>query len=107
VYRVNDTDRVVYVCDDPNIVFAAQADEDVEIGDIGGNANIVFTHAGSTVTGISGAEVDGTISADATFQCNVLRVLPRADNPGDATGNILEVTFNLHQRTTGVGQAGV
>ena len=108
VYRAASTERVVYVCDDPNALWEVQADDAVAAASVGLNTQILFTHSGSTVTGISGAEVDATVTADTggTAQCQVVGVLNRGDVTVNTAGNILVVRFNLHQRT-GTGAVGV
>lgn len=52
------TQRSVWVADDPNQLFEIQADGSLAITDVGNTADIIFTHAGSTSTGLSGAELD-------------------------------------------------
>lgn len=98
VYRAASTARVVWVADDPSLVFEVQDDgggtltEDV----VGLNANVIFTTAGSTITARSGAEINGaTPAADATFQFTI-QGLSRAE--GNVLGDFAkwEVTINLH-----------
>lgn len=107
IYSPASTEAVVYVALARDYIFEVQADAAFAAADVGSNVNIIYTHAGSTVTGLSGAEVDATASADATYQCNVLRVKNSPDNDAATAGNVVEVIFNLDQMTTGVGQAGV
>lgn len=52
------TQRFVLVNDDPEQLYEVQADGSLAVTDIGETADIIFTHAGSTVTGQSGAELD-------------------------------------------------
>lgn len=108
VYGAASTDRVALVADDPDLVFEAQADDALAVTGIGANADLVFTHSGSTITGISGVEVDSSTSAvGATLQVRVLRFANRADNEANSAANKVEVMINLHTMTTGVGSAGI
>lgn len=107
IYRAASTERLVWVADAPNLIFEAQADAAVATTLVGADTNILFTHAGDTFTGISGAEIDATAAADATYQCRIIGLSKRRDNAINTAGNIFDVIFNLHQYTTGVGQAGV
>ncbi len=108
VYGVASTDRVAMVADDPDLVFEAQGDDALAVTGVGANANLVFTHSGSTITGKSGVEVDSSTSAvGATLQCRVLRFANRSDNEANAAANKVEVMINLHTEATGVGSAGL
>lgn len=107
VYREADVERVVWVADDPDLVFMAQVDEALATTAVGLNTNVLFTHAGSTSTARSGAEVDGTASADATKQLKIQRFVNDPENEANAVGNRVEVIINLHTEQPGVGQAGV
>ncbi len=107
IYRAASTERIVYVADDPDLVFEVQVDAALPTASIGLDTNILFTHAGSTVTGLSGAEVDATASADATYQAKILGFKRSPENTANTAGNIVEIMWNLHELTTGVGQAGV
>ena len=82
IYNPASTERVVYVADDPNALFEIQDDGSAALAatDVGFNANIV-DGTGSTVTGLSGVELDATTpAATATFQLKILRLIPRVDN---------------------------
>lgn len=106
-YRAASTERVVMVADDPNLVFEVQADEAVATTSVGQNSNIVFTHSGSTATGQSGAEADGTVAAGATNQLAILGFTNDPKNEANAAGNRLLVQFTLHQRASAGGIVGV
>ena len=74
-YNTASTERVAYVCDDPNVMFEIQADGSIAAAQVGLNANLIYTHSGSTVTGRSGAELDNTSDvpdADASNQLTIL-----------------------------------
>jgi len=53
-------DIIAFVIDDPMVVFEIQAAIAFPIADLFGNFDIVYTTAGSTKTGISGAELQVT-----------------------------------------------
>lgn len=103
VYREASVDRIVYVADDPGIVFQIQDDAGATLAatDVGGNANLVFTHSGNTNTGLSGAELDASaIATTAAHQLNILRLAKEQNN---ALGNnaIWEVKINNHTEING------
>ena len=52
------TQRSVLVADDPEQIFEIQADGSVAVTDFGNTADLIYTNAGSTATGLSGAELD-------------------------------------------------
>ena len=98
------TARVAYVCDNPDVVFEVQADGAVPAASMGLNAVLIYTHTGSTVTGLSGAELDTTSdvpAADASNQLLILRAVNREDNDTTITHAKVEVLINLHTQNTG------
>jgi hypothetical protein len=98
IYNPASTESVVLVCDDPFTVFEVQADSAHAIAatDMGANANVVYTHAGDTVWGLSGAELDtASMTTNATFQLTILGLVNREDN-AQGTNAKLEVMINLH-----------
>ena len=62
----NADDIFAYVIDDPFVVYEVQADAAFPVADLLGNFDIVYTSAGSTKTGISGAELKVTDGGTAT-----------------------------------------
>lgn len=97
-YNPASTARVVYVNDDPHQEFEIQADSGAVVAatDIGTNADVIFTHAGSTATGFSGVELDTSdMAADATYQLTILGIIPRENNEL-GTNTKLRVRINLH-----------
>ena len=62
----NASDIIAFIIDDPMVVFAIPADAAFPIADLLGNFDVVYTSAGSTVTGISGAELKVTDGGTAT-----------------------------------------
>jgi hypothetical protein len=105
------TERVALVCDDPDVIFEIQADGAVAAASIGQNACLIYTHSGSTVSGLSGAELDTTsvgISADASNQLLILRAVNRPDNDTTLTHAKVEVLINQHTENQGtVGTLGI
>jgi hypothetical protein len=106
-YNAASTERIVYVADDPDLVFEIQEDGDttpLAATSVSNNADLIYTHSGSTATGQSGAELDSTtINTTNTLQLKVRRLVNRANN---AIGEFAkwEVTINLHTQryTTGI-----
>jgi hypothetical protein len=99
VYNKASTERMVYVVDDPDIVFMIQEDSAgtaLAATSVGLNADLVYTHSGSTASGKSGAELDrSTANTTNTLQLKILRLLNRVDNAiGDSA--MWEVMINLH-----------
>lgn len=98
-YRVNSTERILWVCDDPNVVFEIQADSatDLAATSVGAAFNLVNTHTGNTATGISGAELDGSEeSTDPQDQLIILRAVNRPDNDATLTHSKWEVIISTH-----------
>jgi hypothetical protein len=99
IHNPASTARVVYVCDDPDVVFEIQADGTIAAAQVGLNACFIYTNAGSTVTGRSGAELDTTSAVPATtvgFQMQIQRVLNQEDNEAASDFTICEVRLNTH-----------
>lgn len=111
VYNPASTSRIAFVADDPDLVFEIQADSAGSIAatEVGLNAVLIFTHAGSTVTGLSGMELDTTSDApdaDASNQLTILRYVNKGGMVNDiGTNAIVEVKINNH--TSGYGAAGI
>lgn len=100
-YNAASTERIVYVADDPDLVFEIQEDSGgtvLDATDVGLNADLVYTHGGSTTSGKSGAELDrSTIANTNTLKLKVLRLVNRVDNDlGDSA--MWEVMINLHSQ---------
>jgi hypothetical protein len=109
IYNPASTERIAYVCDDPFTVFEIQADGAIPATSIGLNAVLIYTHAGSTVTGLSGAELDTTSdapAADASNQLIILRAVNREDNDTTITHAKVEVMINAHTEAPGYTAAG-
>lgn len=106
-YRAASTARVVYVADDPSLIFEAQADDALAADDHGLNVNFVVG-SGSTTTGASGMEVDSSTKATtATLPLKFVGWVRRQDNETNAANNKVLVSINNHQLGSHTGTAGV
>lgn len=103
--------RVVLVCDDPDVIFEIQANGAIPAASMGLNANLIFTHAGNTYTGYSGAELDTTSNAPDTTvddQLQIKRAVNRSDNDTTLTHAKVEVTINFHsEASSNAGALGI
>lgn len=108
-YNPASTARVAYVCDDPDVVFEIQADGAVPAASIGLNAVLIYTHSGSTATGLSGAELDTTSDApeaNASNQLTIVGAVNRLDNDTTLTHAKVLVLINAHTEAPGYTAAG-
>lgn len=100
-YRVDSTDRVIMVADDPDIVYWVQSDAASTA--IAGTDSFSYANlkigTGSTFTGKSAWFLDTTDGPDAADPSNQLLILGLAKIPGNAIGtySIWEVMINNHQ----------
>ena len=104
----NASDIIAFVIDDPNVVFEIQADETFPVADLFGNFDIVYTSSGSTVTGISGAELD--VATGATTTSLPLKAIDISGDPensdvASANTNVLVVIQNHIFGVKGAGLA--
>ena len=93
----NASDIIAYIIDDPMVIFEIQCNAAFPVADLFGNFDIVYTSAGSTTTGISGAELnvsDGATTATLSLKCIDISEDPEnSDVSSDAT-NVLVVIQN-------------
>jgi hypothetical protein len=110
-YNTASTERVAMVCDDPDVIFEIQADGAIPAASMGLNAVLIYTHAGSTTSGLSGVELDTTSdvpAADASNQLLILRGANIPDNDVTLTHAKVEVMINQHTQNQGtVGTLGI
>jgi len=109
VHRPASTERIAFVNVDPFTVFEIQADGAIPAADIGLNAVLIYTQSGSTVTGLSGVELDTTSdvpAADASNQLIILKAVNRVDNDTTITRAKVEVRISLHTEGMGLTAAG-
>jgi len=116
-YRVNSTERYCNVCVDPDVIYWIRDDAVAALTSnaIGGNCNGIFTHGGSTITGLSGMELDsgttGPPAETAALPLFIIGVADVEDNEFDGSTDtriVWEVVINMHQlRATGDGTGGL
>ena len=111
-YAADLTERVAFVCTDPTVVYEVQADGDLTETMIGLNALHINTHAGSTVTGRSGAELDtGTSTApgaNASYMWRIVGMVNREDNDTESANQKALVVINMHSDlSTGDGDGAL
>lgn len=98
-YRAASTQRILYVCDDPNMLFEIQevsGGTALTANDIGLNANFVVA-AGSTTTGYSGVELNN--ATEATTNTLDLKIMGFVNRPDNAIGEHAKwlVRINRHR----------
>lgn len=101
------TARVALVADDPYQIFEIQADGAIAAVDIGLNANLIYTHSGSTTYGLSGVELDTTSDAPAADASNQLLILGLAPRPDNEIGANAKVLVRINQHTEAPGALGI
>ena len=104
----NASDIIAFIIDDPNVVYEVQADDTFPVADLFGNFDIVYTSAGSTLTGISGAELDVPTGATATtlpIKAIDISQDPNNDDVASANTNVLVVIQNSIYGVKGAGLA--
>lgn len=106
-YRAASTLREVYVADDPDLIFEIQEGSSgtaLTANDISLNCDFVVA-AGSTVTGLSGTQLNNATEATTnTLDLHLVQPVPREDNAIGYSCKWL-VTINRHQYSNQV--AGV
>lgn len=107
-YRVNSTDRIILVADDPALMFVVQSDTagtDFAAVDVGLFTNLLVG-TGSTSTGLSGWTLDtsATPATTATFQALIMGFHAAPDNEIGEFAR-LEIMINNHQLAN-IGDAG-
>lgn len=110
-HRLASTERRVMIAWGTDVLFEMQADEDASAlatTDIARNVDIIVA-AGSTITGISGMEIDSSSVVDATAQLRLHRVANKPTNElgSTAAGDkaIWVVSINENQDDHGAGVA--
>lgn len=102
-YRQNSTSRYVWVIRDPFVIYEIQGCSSAVIGaaSVGLNAVLVATHAGDTITGLSGLELDsgaGTApGSNSTYQLTILGASDDPKNDISAVNAKWHVMINLHR----------
>jgi hypothetical protein len=90
-------DWYALVADDPHQRFIAQCDGGGTLtqANMGGTVNLKITHAGSTVTNLSGMEIDSSaVSGAVTDQFRLIALAPMVDNALGANGEYIVEIHN-------------
>ena len=104
----NASDIIAFIIDDPMVVFEIQADAAFPIADLLGNFDVVYTSAGSTVTGISGAELkvtDGGTATSLSLKAIDISQDPENSDVSSANTNVKVVIGNHIFGVKGAGLA--
>ena len=103
----NASDIIAFVIDDPMVVFEIQCNSAFPVADQFGNFDIVYTTAGSTVTGISGAELN--VSDGATGTSLAVKVIDISEDPenSDVSSDSTNVYCVIQNHVFGVKGAGL
>lgn len=105
-YNPASTERIVYVADDPDLIFECQEDSDggaIAVASIGLNCELEFATGGNTLTGKSGVELDSSgVATTNTFNIKIMRLVNRVDNDL-GTNAKFEVCINLHTQRAILG----
>ena len=104
----NASDLIAFIIDDPMVVFEIQAAIAFPIADLFGNFDIVYTTAGSTLSGVSGAELQVTDGGTAlTLPVKAIDISedPTNSDVASAHTNVLVVIENHVFGIKGAGLA--
>lgn len=105
MHRLASTHRYALVADDPDAVFEIQEDSvgnSMPVTDVGSNADIALTVAGSAISGRSGMELDSTSAATTAAQLRILSLVQREDNAiGDQAKWLVRINEHELASTTG------
>ena len=104
----NASDIIAFIIDYPNVVFEVQANAAFPIADLFGNFDIIYTNSSSTLSGVSGAELD--VSTGATTAGLPLKAIDISQDPDNsdvstANTNVLVVIQNHIMGQKGAGLA--
>ena len=103
----NASDLIAFIIDDPMVVFEVQADAAFPVADLFGNFDVVYTTAGSTTTGISGAELKVADGGTATtLSLKAIDISEDPENSDVATANT-NVKVVIQNHIFGVKGAGL
>ena len=109
LHNLASTERVALVCDDPHAEFLIQAAGTLTAAMVGMNADMIFTHAGNALTGISGVELStaGTVPAvTATFPLKILGLDTDVNNSDISAANS-NVRVKINNHTFGTAVVGI
>jgi len=88
LYRVNSTERYVWVADDPDLLFWVQDDASATLtaGAVGSVADLTGFTSGNTATGLSAIEISATTSTTGSSDADV-QIVGLFNSPDNAIGN--------------------
>lgn len=98
-------DAICYYYDDPEIIYAIQADGAVAEADIGSHGDLTAAGNGSTSTGISAATITATPVTSGTAQLQVVGLFDVPDNAWGDAFTTVEVRIAEHQWHGSAGDA--
>lgn len=102
IYRTASTLRTAFVHDDPYVLFEIQSTSTLSTSAIGLNADITVG-SGSTVTGLSGMQLDLSTKTSATAQLRIWGISLREDNDyGEYAKVLCMINEHAYKGTVGV-----
>ena len=103
----NASDIIAFVIDDPMVIFEIQCNAAFPVADLFGNFDIVYTSAGSTTTGLSGAELN--VADGGTGTTLSLKVIDISEDPenSDVGSDATNVLCVIQNHIFGVKGAGL
>jgi hypothetical protein len=103
----NASDIFAFIIDDPMVIFEIQGNAAMPVADLFGNFDIVYTSAGSTTTGISGAELN--VSDGATTATLPLKAIDISQDPqnSDVSSDATNVHVVIQNHIFGQKSAGL
>ena len=110
IYRTASIDTYANVVMDPTVLYEVQGDTSAVIAatDVGSNADLVYTHAGDTTTGLSGVELNASAKATtSSYQVKIMGASKDPSNDISAVNARWVVLINLNQLfSAGVNTVG-
>lgn len=107
-YNPASTERVALVADHPDQEFLIQSDTTgLAAADVGLNAVLIYTHSGSTTTGLSGVELDTTSDVPAADLSNQLTILRLWNSEDNETGAWCKAVVKINQHTEADNVIGI
>ena len=106
-HRAASTQRLLWVCDDVDVLYEVQATGTLTGEMIGNNAQMIFTDSGSTFYNRSGLELDtGNVVTSTAGELKIHRMVPKANSDLSLANSVALVSINNHELSEGqTGQA--
>ena len=103
----NASDIIAFIIDDPMVIFEVQCNAAFPVADLLGNFDIVYTSAGSTTTGIAGAELN--VSDGNTTATLPLKAIDISQDPenSDVSSDATNVHVVIQNHIFGQKSAGL